>query len=50
VVGEFSGNKEASTQGRLGDIRGLPDKDDLDKVKRDATRIINIIKESTEAK
>lgn len=49
VVGEFHGNKEASTQGRLGDIRGLPSKDDLDKIKRDAARIVSTIKESTEA-
>ena len=45
VVGEFHGNNEASTQGRLGDIRGLPNEEDLDKVKRDAIQIINTIKE-----
>jgi multimeric flavodoxin WrbA len=49
VVGEFHGNKEASTQGRLGNIRGLPNEDDLGKIKRDATGMINTIKESTEA-
>ena len=50
VLGEFHGSEEASTLGRLGDIRGLPNKGDLDKVKLDATNIINRIKESTEIK
>lgn len=40
VVGEFHGNEEASTKGRLGDIRGLPSEEDLDKIKRDANQII----------
>ena len=48
VVGEFHGNPEASTRGRLGDIRGLPSKDDLDTVKRDAARIIGTIQGSNE--
>jgi len=39
VVGEFHGALEASTQGRLGDIRGRPNADDLEKVKWDAKRL-----------
>lgn len=46
VVGEFHGLEEASTQGRLGDIRGLPSKDDLDKVKRDAAKVVRKVEES----
>ncbi len=46
VVGEFHGLEEASTQGRLGDIRGLPSKDDLDKVKQDAAKIVRKVEES----
>ena len=47
VLGEFHGSEEASTQGRMGDIRGLPNDEDLNKVKRDTTQIIKTIKEST---
>ena len=50
VVGEFHGNGEASTQGRLGDIRGLPNEEDLEKVKRDAIQIVKSIKESNGAR
>jgi len=32
VVGEFHGSEEASTRGRLGDIRGRPNAEDLRKV------------------
>lgn len=45
VLGEFHGSEEASTQGRMGDIRGLPSEEDLNKVKRDTTRIIKNLKE-----
>ena len=43
IVGEFHGNHEASTQGRLGDIRGLPNEEDLDKIKRDAIEMVKTI-------
>jgi len=33
VVGEFHGSLEASTEGRMGDIRGRPNRADLDRVK-----------------
>lgn len=32
IVGEFHGNEELSTKGKLGDIRGRPDKKDLDNI------------------
>lgn len=40
VVGEFHGWEEGSTKGRLGDIRGRPNKEDLLKVKQDAIQLI----------
>jgi multimeric flavodoxin WrbA len=43
VVGEFHGNEAASTRGRLGDIRGLPSEEDLDKVKQDTIQLIKTI-------
>jgi len=36
VVGEYHGSEEASTLGRLGDIRGRPNAQDLAKVRADA--------------
>jgi len=39
VVGEFHGSEEASTQGRLGDIRGRPNAEDLATVRQDARQI-----------
>jgi len=33
VVGEFHGNEERSTKGRLGDIRGRPNQADLEEVR-----------------
>ena len=44
VVGEFHGSEEASTKGRLGDIRGRPNEEDLNKVKQDATQLVNAMK------
>ncbi|HET6418936.1 MAG TPA: cupin domain-containing protein [Geobacteraceae bacterium] len=37
VAAEFHGSEAASTEGRLGDVRGLPSVEDLNKVKRDAS-------------
>ena len=48
VVGEFHGSFEESTQGKLGDIRGRPNAEDLRKVKADVTRLINSMEASTE--
>ena len=41
VVGEYHGLEEASTLGRLGDIRGRPNAEDLAKVKQDVTRLLH---------
>ena len=46
VVGEFHGSEEASTKGRLGDIRGRPSEEDLCKAKQDAMRVASTIKGS----
>lgn len=40
VVGEFHGSEEASTLGRLGDIRGRPNAEDLKKVKQDVAQLL----------
>ena len=39
VVGEFHGSEEASTQGRLGDIRGRPNAEDLQKITQDTLQL-----------
>ena len=39
VVGEFHGREDMSTLGRLGDIRGKPTADELEKIKKDAGQI-----------
>ena len=44
VVGEFHGSEEFSTEGRLGDIRGRPNEEDLRKVKEDARRLVDAMK------
>jgi hypothetical protein len=44
VVGEYHGSEEASTKGRLGDIRGRPNRQDLDKVKQDTRRLVDEMK------
>ncbi len=33
VVGEFHGSEENNRMGRMGDIRGLPDEDDLERIR-----------------
>jgi flavodoxin len=43
VVGEYHGLAEANTLGRLGDIRGRPDGQDLEQVKQDTLEIIHRI-------
>jgi hypothetical protein len=40
IVGEFHGKEEESTQGRLGDIRGRPNEEDLRTVKQDARHLV----------
>ncbi len=47
VVGEFHGSEEASTMGRLGDIRGRPNEDDLRRVRQDVARLVRALRSST---
>ena len=46
VIGEFHGSEEHSTLGRLGDIRGRPDEQDLARVRRDAVRLAQALGET----
>lgn len=39
IVGEFHGSVEKSTMGRLGDIRGRPNAEDLEKVRQDSATL-----------
>ena len=39
VLGEFHGNLENSTLGRMGDIRGKPNQADLTKITEDARKL-----------
>ena len=39
VLSEFIGSKERSTKGRMGDIRGKPTKDELQKIRIDAKKL-----------
>ena len=39
IVGEFHGSVENSTQGRLGDVRGRPNAEDLRQAKQDAAAV-----------
>lgn len=43
IVGEFHGRPEFSTKGRLGDIRGRPNEQDLARVENDASTVANSI-------
>lgn len=47
VVGEFHGSNEASTKGRLGDIRGRPTANDLEEVMRDAAKLARDLERHT---
>jgi multimeric flavodoxin WrbA len=44
VVGEFHGWDEGSKRGRLGDIRGRPNVQDLEKLRKDALQLADAIK------
>lgn len=41
IVGEFHGREDRSTNGYLGDIRGRPNREDLNKVEKDVCRLIS---------
>ena len=43
VLSEFHGSEENSTQGRMGDLRGKPNAEDLLKIKEDAKGLANKI-------
>lgn len=43
VLSEFHGSLENSTKGRMGDIRGKPTKEELQKIKEDAKRVTNLL-------
>jgi hypothetical protein len=40
VLGEFHGREELSTMGRMGDVRGRPDEQDLAKIEQDVVRLL----------
>ena len=43
VVGEMHGSEETSTAGKLGDVRGRPNTQDLAKVEQDVARLVRSI-------
>ena len=43
VIGEWHSDEKNSTMGRLGDIRGRPNQDDLAKVKSDVKKLVSSI-------
>jgi flavodoxin len=43
ILSEFHGSLENSTKGRMGDVRGKPTSDDLQKVKEDIERVASMI-------
>jgi len=44
IVGEFRNGKELNTMGRLGDIRGRPNEEDLAKVRNDVSRLVRSVR------
>jgi len=46
ILGEFHGSEERSTKGRMGDIRGRPNEEDLKKVKQDAANLLLTISQT----
>ena len=48
IIGEFHGSEGNSTMGRLGNIKGRPNQQDLAKVKSDVLDLIKSISSSTE--
>ena len=43
VLSEFVGNEERSTKGRMGDIRGKPTKEELQKIRMDAKKLASTL-------
>jgi len=46
-LSEFHGSEERSTKGRMGDIRGRPNEEDLKKVKQDAANLLITISQTS---
>ncbi|MHA1729211.1 MAG: flavodoxin family protein [Promethearchaeota archaeon] len=44
IVGEFHGNEKMSTMGRMGDIKGRPNEEDLKKVKKCVQNLLKKIR------
>lgn len=44
IIGEFHGWKEANTSGKLGDIQGRPNVEDLSKIEEKTKDLVNLIK------
>lgn len=45
VLSEFCGSEEKSTKGRMGDIRGLPNDEDLEKIRKDAQELVRSLED-----
>ncbi len=45
IVGEFHGRDELSTKGKMGDVRGRPNEQDLSKVENDVRELIRSIRD-----
>ena len=43
IVGEFHGREDLSTQGKLGDIRGRPNAEDLSEIERRVSELISSV-------
>jgi flavodoxin len=46
IIGEFHGNEELSTKGKLGDIRGRPNRQDLAEVEKNVSDLIEALRSS----
>jgi hypothetical protein len=44
VIGEYHGSLERSTRGRLGDIRGRPNEEDLERIEQDTRSLLQQIR------
>jgi hypothetical protein len=44
TVGEFHGSEELSTKGRLGDIRGRPNRKDLEEIEKNVAALLKTLK------
>jgi len=45
IVGEFHNREELSIKGKMGDIRGRPNEQDLSKVEKDVRQLIKSIRD-----